>query len=160
DLRAEKAFRDLHIVQVPNTWRDEIAHVRSVVEGIESIRASAAIATALDTWTSALGAGDVMVRALTNPLEETARFFRKSAALLAKSPTSDMRDAIEGALLLTDVQLRATTALLATIEPVEIDIAPPPPRLLLAPTVQRSELRGLDEIDLDPDMGLDEMLAA
>ena len=159
EVRAEKAFRDLHIVQVPNAWREEVARVRAAVQGLESTRSSAAIATALNTWTSALGSGDATVRALMNPLDETARFFRKSARLLGRSPTDGMREAIEGALLLTDVQLRATTDLLAAIEPVEIDIAPPPPRLLLAPTVQRFELRGLD-IDIDPEMELEEMLAA
>jgi hypothetical protein len=142
--------------------QSEIARIREAALGISSPTGSAAIATALGGWTSVLDARDrdALTNAFINPLAESVRHFRESAAMLAAGPEPAIARAIERAVLLADVELRTSNDALLLVEPtIDVDAAPPPSRRLLVPRIQRMELRRA-AATLDEHADLDDVLAA
>jgi hypothetical protein len=142
--------------------QSEIVRIREMALGISAPTGAAALATALGGWTSVLEASqhDVLATALHNPLAESMRHFRESAVMLAAGPEPVIARAIERAVLLADVELRASSVALMRVEPtVELETTPPPSRRLLVPRIQRIELRRAADT-LDENADLDDVLAA
>ena len=148
----------------PTVLQREVAGVREMALGLRSPSASAALATALDGWTNVLRTtdDDLLTSAFANPLATSAQHFRESAAMLAAGPKPDVARAIERAVLLADVELRATSDALVqlTTPTVELDTVEPPARRLYVPRLQRIELRRAAAVlEFDADADLDDLLA-
>jgi hypothetical protein len=103
--------------------------------------------------------GGTLEWALTNPLAETARHFADSSRMLVGATDARTARAIERSLLLTEVQLRSTAESLADAQPPDepSSFVIPHERRLLAPRVQRLELRR-GTIVLDEDADLEDVL--
>lgn len=116
---------------------------------------AATVASALEGWREVreLALAGVSV----NPLAETARFLRRSSETLARQENPIVTQAVETAVALTDIELRATRDLL---EGMDVDDEPEtvPERRLVVPRRQQYEVQrhaeALDGLDLEEVLGI------
>jgi hypothetical protein len=142
-----------------------ISSIHETAKFITNPPSSAALATAFAGWNAVFedahdNNGGTLERALTNPLAETVRHFAESSRMLVGVTDPTTARAIERSLLLTEAQLRTTAVSLAGAQPPDEPSALviPHERRLLAPRVQRLELRRSTTV-LDEDADLEDVLA-
>jgi len=172
--QSQRAFKQLqndlgsHLALLDDAFggslRREMKLIADAAEAIRVPTGIAAIATAMDGWSSTLGAlhhenAAFASTIISNPLAESARSLRIASTMLARCPGDvAMERTIEQAILLGDAELRATNETILAFAASDVELIVPPPRRLYAPQLHRIELRRMQD-DLE-DADVEDLLVA